>query len=280
MEEHTDSRRTRDDVIRYWAPRLVAIAIGLVVGIAGFWSAGRDTVAFLANWSTFCIQAGAIYLFLFEREFLANLVMDFLEFVRRVRDYRERRAAQRAAAQEAVRRARTQTAKSTPPAQASTNPMSAKEPLPEAQPAAAMDAQEDPNTETFVRPQFRSRDSAFSLRAVVGMIFVMLIAALLASAALQSDEGTDGRVAAPPADLPEDASNLPVTPQNSQQSVRTHAVQDGESCWSVAADLAQGESIEPIWLQILAANPALCSSQRQRVLRPGSTLTIPAPAGD
>lgn len=282
MEEETDSRRTRDDGIRYWTPRLVAIAVGVGVGVAGFWSGGRDGVAFLADWSTFCIQAGAIYLFLFEREFLANLVLDILDFVRRVREYRERRAAERAAAREAARRAQAQAAKPAPtsprdsndaPAAATSQTRSpVEEPVEE---QVAQHPNDSPITTALEPPRFQSRDRASGFRGLVGLVFVGLVAALLVTTTLRSDEKREDRTAGEVADVPAEPANESITPQD-QQSTQTHAVQAGESCWSVADGVArEGERTEQVWLRILAANPELCSVRREQVLRPGSTLEIP-----
>lgn len=278
MENETDSRRKREDVIRYWAPRAVAIAIGLGVGIAGFWPGGRDTVAFLANWSAFCLQAGTIYLVLFEREFLANLVIDFLEFVRRHREYRERRDADRAARQAAVKRAPTQSADARPP-------KSESAPSPAATPETPVSEREYPKPSTsedqerpvapLEKPRFRSRDGSFGVRAVLGLIFVALVGALFIVPMLSSRETAP--VEEPSTNLGEQSGALPITPPDLQPLTQTHAVQDGESCWSIASGLARsGERVESIWLQIITANPELCSLQSDQTLMPGSTLTIPS----
>jgi hypothetical protein len=282
MEHETDSRRTREDVIRYWTPRVVAIGLALAVGLAGFWSGGRETMSFLADWSTFCIQAGAIYLFVFEREFLANLVVDFLDFVRRMREYRERRAAARAAAQEAASRVKEQAAK---PSERSTSASASQPtPAPKASPAVPASQAKQPiaedheqtNGAPLERPRFRSRDRALGLRVFLGLAFVALVVALLVGGLLpqRSQPSEDISVVAPPSDPPVPPTDVPITPQVVQPSTRI--VADGESCWSIAASVAQtGERTESVWLRILAANPELCSMQRDQPLRPGSTLTIP-----
>lgn len=262
MQKETNSRRTRDDRIRYWTPRLVAIVVGLVVGVAGFWPGGRDGVAFLANWSSFCIQAGAIYLFLFEREFLANFVLDILDFLRRVREYRE-------AAKPKSATSETQAA---PPSAAPTS-----ETMP---PVAARATQGPPlepqMTTELAPPRFQSRDRSSGFRALVGLVFVGLIAALLAIMKLQSVNESGGRTGGQVADVSVRPAHEPMKSQNQPGSAQTHAVQSGESCWSVAASAARdGERTVQVWLRILAANPVLCSERREQILRPGSTLEIP-----
>lgn len=277
MEEQTDSRRTREDVIRYWTPRVVAIALGLIVGLAWFWPGGPDVVAFLANWSTFCIQAGAIYLFVFEREFLANLVVDFLEFVRRLREYRERRAAEQAAAQEAARRARAEAAArpSTATPAASRPAPSAVSPVDEAQKPGNSE-QQSSSTAPLVKPRFRSRDGAFGFRAIAGLLFLAVIGALFITGTPPQGEKT-GEQDDAPAERPVASQPSAAAAQSSvEPSTQMHTIRGGESCWSVAADIAQaGERIEPLWLRILAANPQRCSTQRERALRPGTILVIP-----
>lgn len=274
MEEENDSRRMRDNGIRYWTPRLVAIVVGLGVGVAGIWQGGREAVAFLANWSTFCIQAGAIYLFLFEREFLANLVLDILDFVRRVREYREVRAAERAAAQTQAAKPSRQTSetKTAPSSAASTS---------ETEPQVEARAAQGPRPETQIttvldRPRFQSRDRSSGFRAFIGLVFVGLIAVLLVTVRLRSGNESDNRTGGEVADVSVGPANEPIRLQAQPRSAQTHAVQSGESCWSIAASAARdGERAEQMWLRILAANPELCSARGEQVLRPGSTLEIP-----
>jgi|CXWL01.1.fsa_nt_gi hypothetical protein len=279
MENQTDSRRTRDDAIRYWALRVVVIALAFLVLVAGFWSTGRDAVAFLANWSTFCLQAGAIYLFVFEREFLANLVIDILDFIKRVREHRERRAAERAAILEVSKRASAEAETQQNGAEAAA---SARTPAAVAAKVAATQrtTAAQPIAHAYKPPRFRSRDGAFGVRAVVGLVFVAVIGALLVGIPhFASREPAEAELesAAQPAIVTPPQSDEPLTPAE-MPAMADYLVREGESCWAVAERIADGDRqlTASTWLDLLAANEDSCSLNREQILRPGSVLSLPA----
>lgn len=83
-EPHPDVERR----IRFWAPRVVAALCAAALLVVGKWEWGRSGVAFLADYTTVCLQVGVLYAFFFEREFIANIILDLMELVERLRRHR------------------------------------------------------------------------------------------------------------------------------------------------------------------------------------------------
>ena len=271
MDEQREEESPRQRSIRYWAPRVVAGLIGFGALFAGLWDAGRNSISFLADWSTFVIQAGAIYLFVFEREFLATLVLDFLDFVERMKAWRARRAAEHETRGTAAKAERISPAGKV--ATQETTEGAAPPPPPPAAPPPAVDP----------RPRFRSRDTAFGGRAALGIVFVALLGLLFWNpfgAGSRNDAQSRVAVSTPSATVtpaPEPAP-LPSTQVSNPPTAWTYTVRDGDSCMSLGQRAHPDDAREALAFceMLQRENPHVQLRPLRSRIRPGDELTIPA----
>lgn len=279
MDEQREEETPREQSIRYWAPRVVAGLIGFGALFAGLWDAGRSSISFLADWSTFVIQAGAIYLFVFEREFLANLVLDFLDFVERMKAWRASRAAEREARRTAAKSERISPAgKAATQEDVTEGDANAQAPAPAPAPRPVITA---PPPAVEPRPRFRSRDSGFGVRAALGIVFVALLGLFIwnpfgAGSRDAAHEHTS--ISTPPATpapaVPaQQTAQAPVAPT----AAWTYIVREGDSCMGLGQRAYPGDARQALaFCELLQReNPNVQLLPVRSRIRPGDDLAVP-----
>lgn len=275
MDEPREEETPRQRSIRYWAPRVVAGLIGFGALFAGLWDAGRSSISFLADWSTFVIQAGAIYLFVFEREFLANLVLDFLDFVERMKAWRAHRAAEREA-----RRTAAKSEPVSPPGKVATQETATDGNADAPPPTAPRPVIATPPPAVEPRPRFRSRDAAFGGRAAFGIAFVALLGVLIWNpfGAGSPNAGQSPVTASTPSVTPTESAPLP-SPQVSDPPIAwTYSVRDGDSCMGLGQRAHPDDARQAlVFCEMLQReNPNVQLRPLRSRIRPGDELSVPA----
>lgn len=275
--EQDAARQKLEHTLRLW----LLIAVAAVLLVLGIWAPGREIVGFLANWSTFVLQIGAIYLFVFEQKFLANLVLDFLDWAATVKAWNALRAQEREAAREAKRAAAAakaaQASAAAKPSSATAKPTSSAQPQPiQPQPAATK-----PLPAAGPRPEFHSRDPSFLPKALTAIGFVVLLGFVVWSA-FQWGQGNEQVATTAPAtttDAATDAAQAAETPPAPAPAQPwTYTVRQGDSCMGL------GERIHPtdaraalaVCIDLQTANPSVTLRPFRSDIDPGDHLTIPA----
>jgi hypothetical protein len=288
----------RGDFVR-WTLRGAAALVAAFV-VFGLTTAQANHVA---NIMTILVQGAAVYLFFFDQDLLARILLRVRRLMRK--HLRRALARRRARAVKTAAGARA-TSPPPPPPQAPPSPL-AVEPTPirpttPAQaPAMAQRAAEPPRILDTPDPAPGAPSEPPKRRhglwpSVVGVV----VAVGLVWWAIESVPNTDetptplpvsgSNETTPPAAVtptPAVAPPAAVTPTPAPAAVDVPAAsqepwdytaREGDSCWAIAERAARGDAPETnrLWLAIIELNRRRCPTDRNEIVAPGIVLRIPA----